>query len=69
MVIQDKKINSNWNLELSCFKDLMLNNLSTSLFKVVSIIGVGDNGNYSVVNNLPIASFYIIQLNNDVKIF
>ena len=63
------KINSNWNLELSCFKDLMLNDFSTSLFKVVSIIGVGDNGNYFVENNLPIATFYFTNLNNDVRIF
>ena len=63
------KINSNWKLELSCFKDLMLNDFSTSLFKVVSIIRVGDNGNYFVENNLPIASFYITELNNDVRIF
>jgi len=36
---------------------------------VVSIIGVGDNGNYFVENNLPIATFYFTNLNNDVRIF
>ena len=63
------KINSNWNLELSCFNELMLSNFSTSLFKVVDIFGVGDGGNYFVENNLPIATFYFTTLNNDVRIF
>jgi hypothetical protein len=44
----------------------MLNDFSTSLFKVVSIFGVGDNGNYFVENNLPIATFYFTNLNNAV---
>jgi hypothetical protein len=63
------KINSNWNLELSCLNELMLSNFSTSLFKVINIIGTGDGGNYFVENNLPIATFYFTNLNNDVRIF
>jgi hypothetical protein len=47
----------------------MLSNFSTSLFKVINIIGTGDGGNYFVENNLPIATFYFSNLNNDVRIF
>ena len=39
-----------------------------SLIKVVPIIGTGDSGLYQVKDNLPIASFYITESNDDVRI-
>ena len=62
------KIISNFDIELDCFNEILLNKFSMSLFKVVSVIGTGDGGTYQVKNNTPIANFYINEVNNDVRI-
>ena len=48
---------------------MLLSKFSTSLFKVTEVLGAGDNGNYYLENTLPLSTFYILELYNNVNIF